>query len=100
MAGHEHMVSVLRYGLVRFIDSEGKWRYASLPGGVLRFADNQLTVATVRYFLGEDRDKIVAQLEDEMARTDSDINTARATLAEIEHSLVKRLGELSSKEKL
>jgi len=95
LAGHVRMVAVLRYGLARFVDSTGRWRYLALPGGVLSFADNRLTLATARYFLGEDSAGICRQLEDEMARSDSDLHTARAALNEIEHALVRRLGELS-----
>jgi F-type H+-transporting ATPase subunit epsilon len=96
LAGHAKMVSVLRYGLARFVDNAGNWRYIALPGGVLRFADNQLQVSTVRYFLGEERSRIVEQLAGAMARVDSDVRTARATLDEIEHSLMRRLIELTS----
>ena len=96
LAGHIHCVALLRYGLARFSDQAGVWHYLALPGGVLRFADNQLTVTTIRYFLGDDRNAICEQLAEEMARTDSEVHAARATLSEIERSLVRRLAELSS----
>lgn len=97
LAGHEAMVAVLRYGLARFEDDEGIWRYAALPGGTLRFASSRLTLATVHYFLGEERGALLERLTAEMARSDSDIARARATLTEIEHSLVRRLGELTGR---
>jgi len=95
LAGHQPMVALLRYGLARFCDRYGHWRYIALPGGVLRFTDNHLTLTTVRYFLGDDRALICQQLDAEMARLDSEAHNARATLSEIEQSLVKRLTELS-----
>ena len=98
LAGHLKMVAVLRYGLARFVDASGKWQYLSLPGGVLNFSNNKLTVVTVRYFLGEDRTSICQRLEEEMAATDSDIHRSHATLVEIEHSLIRRLGDLSGQE--
>ena len=98
LAGHVHTVTLLRYGLARFIDLTGAWHYLALPGGVLRFVDNTLTVTTVRYFLGDDRELICDQLAEEMARSDSEVRSARATLSEIERSLVRRLAELSSHE--
>src|SRR5574343_1227263 len=97
LAGHVHTVTLLRYGLARFCDLCGVWRYLALPGGVLRFVDNTLTVSTVRYFLGDDRELISDQLAEEMARSDSEVHSARATLSEIEHSLVRRLAELSKR---
>jgi len=96
LAGHVHAVALLRYGLARFRDDKDIWRYLALPGGVLRFADNRLTVTTVRYFLGTDRDRICADLEAAMQQTDSELHRSRAALSEIEHSLVKRLAELSN----
>lgn len=96
LAGHAHTVALLRYGLARFVDDSGVWRYLAMPGGVLRFADNQLTVTTVRYFLGMDRDAICADLDAAMQQTDSEVHRSRAALSEIEHSLVKRLADLSN----
>lgn len=95
LAGHVHSVALLRYGLARFCDQSGVWRYLALPGGVLRFAENRLTVTTVRYFLGDDRAVICERLAAEMSQADSEVHTARATLSEIERSLVRRLAELS-----
>ncbi|MCB1965248.1 MAG: F0F1 ATP synthase subunit epsilon, partial [Candidatus Accumulibacter sp.] len=42
LAGHARMVAVLRYGLARFVDSAGHWRYLALPGGVLACADRRV----------------------------------------------------------
>lgn len=95
LAGHARMVAVLRYGLARFVDSTGRWRYLALPGGVLACADGRVTLATVRYFLGDAQGAICQQLAEAMARSDSDVHRSRATLTEIEHALLSRLGELS-----
>jgi F-type H+-transporting ATPase subunit epsilon len=96
LAGHAHTVALLRYGLARFIDDGGVWRYLAMPGGVLRFADNQLTITTVRYFLGDNPNAICAELEAAMQQTDSEVHRSRAALSEIERSLVKRLADLSN----
>lgn len=95
LAGHVACVVLLRYGLARFCDANGVWHYLAIPGGILRFADQTLTITTVRYFLGDDSSKLSEQLAAEMAHTDSEIHTARATLDEIERSLVRRLTQLS-----
>ena len=91
LAGHARLLAVLSYGLARFRDVAGVWHYLALPGGVLRFCDNRLTVTTVRYFLGDESEAICQQLADEMAQIDSEIHAAQATLSEIEHSLLRRL---------
>lgn len=94
LPGHTKMVAILRYGLARFIDESGTWRYLSLPGGVITFNNNELTLVTVQCFLGEDKTSICQRLTDEMAAADSDIHRAMATLSEIENSLLRRLGDL------
>lgn len=96
LAGHIHTVALLRYGLARFCDLNGNWHYVTLPGGVLRFIDNQLTITTVRYFLGDDPKEICQRLMDEMAQTDSEAHDVKAMLSEIEHMLVRRMAELSN----
>lgn len=96
LAGHIHLVALLRYGLARFSDQDGVWHYLTLPGGVLRFIDNQLTITTVRYFLGDDPSEICQRLVDEMAQTDSEAHAVKVMLSEIEHMLVRRMAELSS----
>jgi F-type H+-transporting ATPase subunit epsilon len=94
LAGHAHSVALLRHGLARFLDAGG-WHYLAMPGGVLRFADNRLTITTVRYFLGDDPGAICTELEAALRQTDSEVHRSRAALSEIERSLVKRLADLS-----
>jgi F-type H+-transporting ATPase subunit epsilon len=91
---HAEMVAVLRYGLARFEDAAGTWHYLALPGGVLRFADNALTLVSERYFIGDDRDRIADRLAQEMAREDSELHAVRATLGGIERTLMRRLSEM------
>jgi F-type H+-transporting ATPase subunit epsilon len=93
LAGHEPMVAALRYGLARFQDDAGIWRYVALPGGILRFKRNELSVAAVRYFLGNEPAALVDRLASEMALDDSELSTARMTLAKIDRSLVRRLAD-------
>ncbi|ATG90612.1 F0F1 ATP synthase subunit epsilon [Methylomonas koyamae] len=97
LPGHVGMVALLRYGLARFRDQAGAWHYLALPGGVLRFSENRMTLTAVRYFLGDDPDAICELLAAEMARIDSEVHRARATLTEIERSLLRRLAELSNR---
>lgn len=96
LPGHEAMVAVLRYGLARFLDDTGAWHYAALPGGVLRFSDNTLSITSVRYFLGDEPGALVAGLASEMAREDSELSTARQTLKKIDWSLLRRLADMNS----
>jgi F-type H+-transporting ATPase subunit epsilon len=93
LGGHEPMVAALRYGLARFQDDAGTWRYVAMPGGILRFRKNELSIAAVRYFLGDEPGALVERLAAEMAQDDSELSTARQTLAKIDRSLVQRLAD-------
>ena len=94
-AKHSNMVAVLRYGLARFSTIDGQWRYLAIPGGILRFADNVLSLATTRYFLGDERSRIVAQLSAEMELDSSALHESDITLAHIERELIQRLASLN-----
>lgn len=94
LPGHEATVAVLRYGLARFEDGAGAWRYAALPGGVLRFAGNAMTIVAARYFIGADRDALAGRLAADLARADSELRTMRDTLDGIERTLIGRLNDL------
>lgn len=91
---HEATVAVLRWGLARFEDTSGTWRYAALPGGVLRFAGDAMTIVAARYFIGTDRAALAERLAADLARADSALRTMRDTLDGIERTLVRRLNDL------
>lgn len=97
LAGHEPMVAALRYGLARFEDGDGRWHYVALPGGILRFKGNSLSVAAVRYFLGDEPGMLAGRLAEQMAKDDSELGAARQTLAKIDRSLVRRLADMDGR---
>ena len=97
LAGHAPMVAVLRYGLARFLDDVGKWRYVALPGGILRFSHNAMSLVAVRYFHGDDPGTLVERLAQEMAQDDSELSAARQTMAKIDQALLRRLTEVDGR---
>jgi F-type H+-transporting ATPase subunit epsilon len=97
LAHHRPLVAVLRYGLARFQQAEGNWQFMALAGGVLRFAGNEGSLVTVRCHVGPDRAALAGQLAEELAREDSELHAARATLEAIEQALKRRLAELGSR---
>lgn len=97
LAHHRPLVAVLRYGLARFQQADGSWQYMALAGGVLRFAANEARLVTVRCQFGTDRAALAGQLAAELAREDSELHAARATLEAIEQALKRRLAELGAR---
>lgn len=96
LARHRPLVAVLRYGLARFQLADGSWRFIALGGGVLRFAGNEAHLVTARCHIGEDSAALTAQLSAELAREDSELHAARATLESIEQALKRRLADLGA----
>lgn len=91
---HAECVAVLRYGLARFAGADGQWQYLALPGAVLHFHADTLHLMAERYFLGTERAALVAQMTAALQAEDSELRSMRATLDDIERTLLRRLGSL------
>ncbi len=54
LAGHARMMTSLIIGLARFRVGGGAWQYLAVPGAVLYFHDNVLTLSTRHYLRDND----------------------------------------------
>lgn len=97
LAHHRPLVAVLRPGLARFRQAGGDWQWMATAGGVLRFCANQAALVTLRCHVGADRAALADALAAELAREDSELHAARATLDGIERALERRLVELGAR---
>src|SRR5690606_2795288 len=59
---HARFMTTLVFGLARFRLGEG-WQYLALPGAVLYFNDNELTLSTRHFLVDTDFDRISTLLE-------------------------------------
>ena len=96
LAGHEPLATVLAYGLARFRLAEGTWHYLALPGGVLRFADNRLAIATRAFVTGDSLDTVRAALDQELQQDASHRAELRQNLQQLEQALMQRLWRMES----
>lgn len=106
MAGHAPLSTVLSYGLARLrlaappharqapMTGADGWLYLALPGGVLRFADNVLSIATRAFVVGEHVDEVRQTLERELQRDVAQQTELRHTLQQLEQTLMKSLWQL------
>lgn len=95
MADHAPMATVLEPGLARFRTTAGPaWTYLALPGGTLHFADNQLSIATRTFVIGDELARVRTQLETELAREQQRHGALRHNLDQLERALAQRLWEL------
>lgn len=95
LAGHARMMTVLVFGLARFRSgSDAPWRYLALPGALLYFDDNTLTLASRHYLIDDDYERISARLTDELLREEEQLHDMKASLQRMEEAMFKRIWEL------
>jgi F-type H+-transporting ATPase subunit epsilon len=97
LAGHARMMTSLIIGLARFRIGEGAWQYLALPGAVLYFHDNVLTLSTRRYLLGDDYMHISRALQQQLLAEEEKLYTMKESLHHMEEEVLKRLWQMSHK---
>lgn len=93
-AGHERMMSNLLFGLARYRTAKGGWHYVAVPGAVLYFVDNVLTLSSRRYLLDDDYARIVERLEQQLLREEVELQTIKESLHRMEEEVLKRMWRL------
>ena len=91
LAGHARMMTVLTFGLARYRPAGGDWQYVALPGGLLYFIDNELTVSTRRYLRGAEFERMADALERQLLVEEEGLRTLKESLRRIEEALFTHL---------
>jgi F-type H+-transporting ATPase subunit epsilon len=95
LAGHTAMMTTLRFGLARFrCGSDAAWQYLAMPGAVLYFRDNVLTLASRHFLVDEDYGRISQRLEEELLAEEEQLRQLRESLQHMEEAMLKRMWEL------
>jgi F-type H+-transporting ATPase subunit epsilon len=90
-ARHERFLTALEFGLARFRIGEEPWQYLAVPRALVYFVDNHLTLATRRYVLDGDYERISRTLRDELLAEEQELRSVRNSLRTMEEYLLKRL---------
>jgi F-type H+-transporting ATPase subunit epsilon len=98
LAGHARMMTSLVIGLARFRTSTDTWNYLALPGAILDFHDNTLTLATRHYLLDEDYMRISQALQEQLLAEEENLHSMKQSLHHMEEEVLKRLWELGRKD--
>lgn len=100
MAGHARFMTALGFGLVRFRSGEETpWQYAAIPGGILYFSDNKLTISTRHYLLDNDYERICQLLQDQLLQEEESLQGTKESLQRMEQEMFKRLWAMRRQEK-
>jgi len=93
LAGHTRMMSSLVFGLSRFRIRDQAWQYLALPGALLYFNNNELSISTERFMISDDYEQLSAMFQQQLASELSKQQVAKKSLHQMEQELFKRLWE-------
>ena len=93
-AGHLPIMTNLVFGLARFTTRSNRWQYLALPGAILYFRDNLLTLNTRRFLVSDDYEQISQALTDTLAAEEEQLAAMKRNLRNIESQILKRLMEV------
>ncbi len=68
LAGHARMITVLIIGLARFRIGDDAWHYLALPGALLYFHNNRLSLSTRHYIRDADYLRISTALQQHLLK--------------------------------
>jgi len=94
---HSRMMTTLVVGQARFRIGDTNWQYLAMPGAVLYFFNNVLTLSTRRYLRDDDYTRISEALQEQLLAEEEKLHATRESLRRMEESLLKRLWELGHK---
>lgn len=93
-AGHARMMASLSFGLARFRTQTSDWRYVALPGALLYFHDNMLSLSTRHYVIDDDYLRISAVLREELLAEETELRSLKESLHRMEEETMRRLWQL------
>lgn len=94
LPGHARMMTVLSYGLARFMKMNDTWTYLALPGGVLYFVENELHIVTRRYFLEKNYREISTTLLGKLLEEEDQLRAVKENIFRLEQEMLRRLWQI------
>ncbi|PSW04453.1 F0F1 ATP synthase subunit epsilon [Photobacterium lipolyticum] len=98
LADHARFMTILSVGIARYRIGDGSWKYLAVPGGVIYFHNNILTLCTYRYLLDDDYMRISQALQQQLLAEEEKLQTLKESLHHMEEEVFKRLWEIGKKE--
>ena len=93
-AGHGRFMTSLVFGLARFRIRDEPWQYLALPGGLLYFRDQAMSISTRRYLVDSDYERISAVLAQELVAEEAAIGELKRSLRTMEQEMLRRIWRL------
>ncbi len=93
-AHHARFMTTLNTGLCRFRRHTDDWEYLALPGGVLYFKDNTLSISTRHFLIDRDYERISTLLKREIEQEEESLTATRLSLQKMEQEMLTKLWNL------
>lgn len=91
LAGHARIITTLVFGLARFRVGDEPWQYLALPGGVLYFLDNELSLSTRSYLIDDNYERISTVLQERLLGEEEELRTMKEGLQRMEEEILRRM---------
>jgi len=96
-ANHALFMTTLVFGLARFRLETEDWQYVALPGAVVYFNHNELTISTRHFLIDTDLERISTLLEQQLIAEEENLHAAKESLHKMEQAMLKRMLALKHK---
>lgn len=93
-AHHTRFMTTLVFGLFRYRLQTDDWQYLALPGGVLYFNKNELTISTRHFLIDNNFERISDLLTHQLLTEEEALTATRSSLQKMEQSMLARLWKL------
>jgi len=97
LASHADLMTALIFGLARFRCGEAPWQYLALPGAILYFKENTLSISTRRYLIDENYERISTALKEQLLTEEAELQAMKQNIHQMEENILKRLWEMGRK---
>ena len=94
LPGHARFMSALSEGLARFRVRNQHWQYIALPGALLYFHENSLSINCQYYLLDDDYQRISQTLQQHLSDEQDNLRNIKKSLFQMEEEVLKRLWKI------
>jgi F-type H+-transporting ATPase subunit epsilon len=91
LADHERMMTILEFGFVTVRRRDHGVQYIAMPGAVLYFSENSLSLVTSRFIVSADDKELGRQLSGQIAAEEAKLYDLKESVRKMEESMLKQL---------
>ena len=96
-AGHGRIMTSLSFGLARFRTGAHDWKYLALPGALLYFGDDSLTLSTRHFVLDDDYERISEVMREKLLAEETELRSLKESLRRMEEQVLRRMWQLGQR---